>query len=90
VFKYLSSIGIKNQKEYIDSGLPLDKWVNRTAINYQSSNYLRTFVKFKDKDTSYIINHSTPESATIYLPFLWDKLELAVVKRISSLTSRKT
>jgi hypothetical protein len=35
--------------------------------------------KFKDKDTSYIINHSTPESAAIYLPFpLWDKLELDV------------
>ena len=32
VFKYLSTIGIKNQKEYLDSGLPLDKWVNRTAI----------------------------------------------------------
>ncbi|CAH3451635.1 TPA: SIR2 family protein [Enterobacter kobei] len=81
VFKYLSTIGIKNQKEYLDSGLPLDKWVNRTAISYQSSNYLRAFVKkFKDKDTSYIINHSTPESAAIYLPFLWDKLELDVAK----------
>lgn len=55
--------------------------MNRTAISYQSSNYLRAFVKkFKDKDTSYIINHSTPESAAIYLPFLWDKLELDVAK----------
>jgi hypothetical protein len=36
--------------------------------------------KFKDKDTPYIINHSTPESAAIYLPFLWDKLELDVAK----------
>ncbi len=79
VFKYLNKIGIKNCDEYLSSHLELDKWVSRIDKNYQCAGYLRYFVKkFKDKDTKYIIEHNTPESAAIYLPFLWDKLELDI------------
>jgi len=81
VFKYLREIGITDREQYLYSGLKLDKWVLRNAVNYQSQSYLRAFVKkFKDKDTNFIIAHNTPESAAIYLPFLWDKLDLDVVR----------
>ncbi|WP_097410467.1 SIR2 family protein [Escherichia coli] len=76
IFKYLREIGITNLDEYKSSSLKLDKWVLRFDKNYQCSNYFRSYVrKFKGKDAKYIIEHCTPESASIYLPFLWDKLD---------------
>ncbi|HBI7520035.1 TPA: hypothetical protein K8U17_004519, partial [Escherichia coli] len=33
-----------------------------------------------DKDTRYIIEHTTPEVAAIHLPFLMNKLDLKLVK----------
>ncbi|MDN2486871.1 SIR2 family protein [Kosakonia sacchari] len=82
VFKYLNALDIKNEDDYLFSGLNLEKWVERSDVTYQTRGYFRSFVKkFKDKDTNYIINHNTPETAAIYLPFLFDKLDLEIVKR---------
>ena len=81
VFKYLKEIGIVNEVQYKASGYNLDKWVLRSDTSYQCKGYFRTFVKkFKDKDTKHIIEHSTPEAAAIHLPFLMNKLDLALVK----------
>lgn len=80
VFKYLKEKGIECYDDYQRSSLKLDKWVLRHDKSYQCSGYLRSYVrKFKGKDTQYIIEHCTPESAAIYIPFLWDKIELNVV-----------
>lgn len=81
VFKYLKEIGIESFDDYKRSSLNLDKWVLRQDKSYQCSTYLRSYVrKFKGKDAKYIIEHCTPESAAIYIPFLWDKIDLDVTR----------
>ncbi|HHI5119216.1 TPA: SIR2 family protein [Klebsiella pneumoniae] len=81
VFKYLKEIGIVDEAQYRASKYNLDKWVLRNDTSYQCKGYFRTFVrKFKDKDTRYIIEHTTPEVAAIHLPFLMNKLDLKLVK----------
>ncbi|WP_313396830.1 hypothetical protein [Pantoea septica] len=81
VFKYLRELGIVNEEQYRSSEFNLDKWVLRNEVSYQCKGYFRTFVKkFKDKDTRYIIEHSTPEAAAVHLPFLMSKLDLDLVR----------
>ncbi|EKZ6147765.1 SIR2 family protein [Klebsiella aerogenes] len=81
VFKYLKEVGVLNEEQYRECGYNLDKWVLRSEVSYQCKGYFRTFVKkFKDKDTQYIIEHSTPEAAAMHLPFLMSKLDLNLVK----------
>jgi len=81
VFKYLKEVGIEGYDDYKRSYLSLDKWVLRQDKSYQCPTYLRSYVKkFKGKDVKYIIEHCTPESAAIYIPFLWDKLDLDITR----------
>lgn len=38
IFKYLHELGINTQEKYANSGLKLDRLINRTAINFSTSN----------------------------------------------------
>lgn len=71
VFKCLNEASITNETEYNLSGYNLEKMVDCSLNRYQTSAYLRSFVKnAKDKTLSEIISGYPPEKASLYIPFL--------------------
>ncbi|OOH89565.1 hypothetical protein BMF29_15060 [Comamonas kerstersii] len=82
VFKYLNEIGIKNQKDYEDSKLPLDKWVKRDSEAYKAKQYAKTYFKRRHESMQELIDNSTPEIAAMLIPFIpKDKLDLEILKK---------
>lgn len=82
VFKYLNEIGIKNQKDYEDSKLPLDKWVKRDSEAYKAKQYAKTYFKRRHESMKELIDNSTPEIAAMLIPFIpKDKLDLEILKK---------
>lgn len=90
IFKYMSALGIKNQSDYIESGLSLDKWICRSIEDFQVKSHFKSFVKnHKNKTSNEIIELCTPENAAIYIPFLkkemidFDNLRIFLVENFN-------
>ncbi|MEL4390662.1 SIR2 family protein [Shewanella xiamenensis] len=82
VYKYLKNLGIDSQEKYHDSGLKLDKWLNRNPDAFYTIGHAKSFVKnFKNSTQAEIIKQCTPENAAIFLSFVKpDKFEPEVIR----------
>lgn len=81
VFKYLNAIGITNAKQYVDSGMDLEKWVGGDLTKYKVKLYTAAFFKRRHQTISEIIDSCTPENASAFIPFLSkEKIDLEVLR----------
>lgn len=70
-FKYLREHGIDSQKKYEESGLDLDKAVNRDLKSLRVNSYSKAFFRsYRHEGMAEIIESATPENASAYIPFL--------------------
>lgn len=82
VFKYLNGIGIDSEEKYIESGLKLDKVVNKNIKEYKiKSNSRAYFRDYRDRNIKDIIRLCTPENAAAYIPFIpRENIDLNILK----------
>lgn len=82
VFKYLYEIGIRSSKDYKESDLALDKWVQRDISNFRVKMYSRSFLNnYKHQTMQAVIKGCTAESASAYIPFFpVEKIDLDELK----------
>jgi hypothetical protein len=82
VFKYLRGHGINSEKEYRDSDLRLDKWVNRTFGDFQVSSIRQSYYRYRHLSIAELIDACTAETASGYIPHMKpDKIDLDVLYR---------
>lgn len=82
VFKYLHEIGIRSLKDYKESDLALDKWVQRDISNFRVKMYSRSFLNnYQHQTMQAVIKGCTAESASAYIPFFpVEKIDLDELK----------
>jgi hypothetical protein len=70
VFKYLREIGIDTEEKYRESGLHLDRWVDRDRNEFRLKSYSKSFrKKYRGKSVKEVIESCTAENASAYIPF---------------------
>lgn len=81
VYKYLTSIGIDSAQKYKDSGINLDKVINRNLKSFRAETYKKPFLrKYRHMSMQEIIDSCTPENAAAYIPFLSkEKIDLTLM-----------
>jgi hypothetical protein len=80
VFKYLNELGIKNQDQYLKSGLELRKWVDWDVSKLRLKTYAPQARAKRHQTIEEIIKDSTPENAAAVIPFLSkEKIKLDIL-----------
>jgi hypothetical protein len=82
VFKYLHAIGIDSAEKYKESELKLDKWVTRDLKDFRVKAYATPFFRtFRHQTMANVIESSTPENASAYIPFIAkDKIDINLLR----------
>lgn len=82
VFKYLNALGIKNERDYLDAELKLDKWVRRDLKDFRVTVYQKGFFKLRHHSMADLLVASTVENASGYIPCLTkEKIDIELLKQ---------